>query len=546
MIARALAQTIGWAALAAGALAAAPDRALYTAEMLALRTALSNELAAAEARVRELQADTLRQAQRDWDAELAERRRTRNIRGIAVAEDARAAIQRMLDGLASTGRLEWPTNLRRELNEAFEQLRAKLDAAERRARESAATSEAAAIERFRTAATRAGAQLPPDPEALRSQFHAWLRDPLPAHEPQPAASATAARRTSAAPTGATVADQPPAARPEPPEFFAQSRAGTDWIPIGTWRAESRGPDVFEINVFGAPGERRGEQPNPILGRATTWTWRQEHEVKPGVYSWRLRRLGTSDVVDVVEWPSPANEGRLVFRTRMPQRLPAQTAFEVQYSVAKLIALEIKTDPPGALVEINGQPWRDGLRDVRTPCTVHVPPGTISMKLSLDGYEDAVAPSLRVDSNRVIAVKLAPLKDAPGRTVTVNPQEIWANSGITVKRGDRIRLAVEGEWSCGARGEMTGPQGYDPRDLRFSHYYLDEQGSPKQLDSAPYGALLARIGTNPIVAVGKSAGFIAGADGPLLFDINEKPEPALRRNNRGALKVNVLVQPGGGL
>jgi hypothetical protein len=93
--------------------------------------------------------------------------------------------------------------------------------------------------------------------------------------------------------------------------------------------------------------------------------------------------------------------------------------------------------------------------------------------------------------------------------------------------------------------MTGPQGYDPRDMRFSHYYLSGQGAPKQLESAPYGALLARIGTNPIVAVGKSAGFVAGADGPLLFDINEAPEPALRRNNRGALKVKVLIQPGAG-
>jgi len=541
MIRRLAAGCLTLAAMIAGA---SDDRTLYTPEMLALRSAISNELGAVEIRVREAQAEVLRTALREWETELAERRRTRNIRGIAVAEDARTAIQRMLDDLSSKGRIEWPTSPRRELSEPFQQLRDRLAGTEQRAREAAAAVEAAAIERFRAAATRAGTELPADPEALRARFLAWLGEPPPPPQAPPVPHRTSSAvppASASSPAPPPTAPEPPA-RTEPPEFFAQSRPGTDWTTLGTWRADSRGPDVFEITVFGPAGEQRGQRQNPILGRTTSWTWRQNHELKPGSYSWRLRRVGTADVVDVVEWPSPSNDGRLVFRTRMPARIPAETAFEVQYSASNLVALEIKTDPPGASVAINGEPYREGVREVRTPCTVYVAPGTISMKLSLGGYQDAVAPALRVDSNRTIAVKLAALKEPPGSTVTVNPQNIWTDSGITVRRGDRVRLVVEGEWSCGARGEMTGPQGYDPRDLRFSHYYLQGLGAPKQLDSAPYGALLARIGTNPIVAIGASRGFVADADGPLLFDVNEAPEPAHRRNNRGALKIKVVVTP----
>ncbi|MCX7819592.1 MAG: PEGA domain-containing protein [Kiritimatiellae bacterium] len=514
------------------------DQALYGPEMMALRAAISNELAAAESRTREGRAQVLRQALADWETELAERRRTRNIRGIAVAEDARMALQRMLEELEKTGRVEWPSSLRRELTEPFQRLRDRMEGAERTGADLVAAAERAALERFRTAASRVGVSLPQEPDALRARFHAWLREPPPS--PPAAAPGTA-------PVARSEAEPPIAAAPrrtEPPEFFAQSRPGADWIDVGIWRAESRGPDVYEITVFGPAGERRGEKSNPVLGRTTAWSWRQNREVMPGAYSWRLRRLGTADVVDVIEWPSPSNDGRLIFRTRMPSRLPAETAFEVQYSTSRLVSVDIRTDPPGALIEINGQPHREGLREVRTPATVHVVPGTISMKLSLDGYQDAVAPALRVDSNRTITVKLAPLKDLPGRTVTVDAQSVWTDSGIAVRRGDRVRLSIEGEWSCGARGEMTGPQGYDPRDLRFSHYYLAGSGAPKQLESAPYGALLVRIGTNSPMAVAGSRGFVASAEGPLLFDINESTDPSHRRNNRGALKLKISVQPGG--
>lgn len=543
MIARALA----CAAFASLAFGAGPDRALYTAEMLTLRTALSNELSAIDTRLRELQANALREALREWEAELAERRRTRNIRGIAIAEDARTALQRMLDELEKRGHLQWPPQMRRELVEYFTTLRERLEAAERSAAADKAAHEDRAIDRFRTAADRAGADLPADPDALRALFRTWLREPPPPSQPhRPTATdstpATPPLSTAAAPTAAAATALSPSPI-EPPEFFAQSRAGADWKTVGTWKADSAGPDVFEISVFRSAGLERGERQNPILGRTTTWSWHQVQEVSPGMYSWRLRRVGSADVVTVIEWPSPANQGRLMFRTRIPARIPSETAFEVQYSSAQLVSLELNTDPPGAWVEINGQRYREGVADVRTPCTIHVTPGTIALKLSLDGYEDAVAPALRVVSNRVISIKLTPVKGLPVKSVTVDPQTIWTESGITVRRGDRIRLSVAGEWSCGTKGEMTGPQGYDPRDLRFSHYYLQASAAAKQHEMAPYGALLARIGTNPIIAVGQSASFIAEAEGPLFFDINEAPDPALRRNNRGALKVSVIVTPG---
>lgn len=511
---------------------AAGDAALFTPDMLLLRATLSNEIASARAASRAAAAEVLKAESTRWENELVERRRTRNIKGIAVAEAALDAIKAGADSLEKKGRVEFPGTLRRELAEDFGKLKTSVEAAERDASTRTAAAEAKAIAAFREAAGKAGVEVPADAAAAKARFDTWLIATPPAAGAPPS------------PTPATAPAEPAApAKPEPPpEFFTQSRPGADWVTVGRWTAESTGPDVFEISAFNASGKKSGRKDNPIAGRATEWTYEAVKKLDPGDYAFRMRRIDNRDVVDVVEWPGSSNGGKLVFRTKIVRNIPAPTGFELQCSTAKPVAVPVKTEPAGAKVFVDGRPYLEGGREARTPCTLSLPPGKYAIRIALEGFQDLEAKEYEVAEGRSIGARLVPLKDMPGRTVKVDPQRIWADTGVTVNKGDRIRLSVEGEWGCGKQGELTGPAGYDPSQLKFSHYYMNPRNGPKQIDSAPYGALLVRIGTNKISHIGTLRGFIAGNAGPLLFDINEEADPAWRRDNRGVLQIKVIAGP----
>ena len=279
-----------------------------------------------------------------------------------------------------------------------------------------------------------------------------------------------------------------------------------------------------------------------VGRPTEWSYEGLRKLDPGDYAFRLRRIDKRDVVEVVEWPGPANGGRLTFRTKIVRMIPAPTGFELQCSTARPVSVPVKTEPAGARVFVDGKAYLEGGREARTPCTLNLPAGKYAVRITLEGHQDVEAKEYEVAEGRSIGARLSPLKDMPGRTVKVDPLRIWADTGVTVSKGDRIRLSVDGEWGCGKQGELTGPAGYDPSQLKFSHYYMNPRNGPKQIDGAPYGALLVRIGTNKISHIGTLRGFIAGNAGPLLFDINEEPDPAWRRDNRGALQIKVIAGP----
>ena len=515
--------------LAFGA-AAADEAALFTPDMLRLRASLSNEVAAAKTRSSGAVAELLKAESARWDQELAERRRTRNIKGIAISEAALEALKAAADALEKKGRTAFPGTLRRELAEDFDKLKSRIDAAEREAGSEAAAAEAKAVAAFRDAAGKAGVEVPADAAAAKTRFDAWLV----AAPPAPGGSATAA----------TAPAEPAApAKPEPPpEFFAQSRPGAGWVTVGRWSADSAGPDIYEVNVFGETGRKSGQKENPIAGRATKWTYEGVQKLDAGDYAFRLRRDGAKDAVEVVEWPGPSNGGKLTFRTKIVRMIPAPTGFEIQCSTTKPVAVPVKTEPSGARVYVDGKPYIEGGREARTPCTMNLPPGKYAIRITLEGHQDLEAKEYEVAEGRTIGARLSPLKDMPGRTVKVDPQRVWADTGVTVNKGDRIRLSVEGEWACGKQGELTGPAGYDPSQLKFSHYYMNPRNGPKQLDGAPYGGLLVRIGTNKIAHIGSGRGFIAGSSGPLLFDVNEEADPAWRRDNRGVLQIKIIAGP----
>jgi len=526
------------AAVARGAEQLWNHPALFTPPMLELRARCSNELAATRSQP-SAALSIVREEISKWEQELAERRRTGNVRGIAVASDALKVLQTLVQKLERGERALLSEPLRHELREPFQELMARLDRAREQDVQRAEETTLRLAQSLREAAAAAGVELPTAPQTLTELFLKWLTAPPP---PPTVAQSTTGSGAAEPTRRAAEAASPKPAEPSSP-YFATSRAGANWIPVGRWSAECRGPDVFEIKVFGPAHSTSGEKMNPIVGHATKWQYTQDIAVQPGTYAWRLKRLEEAETVDVVEWPTLQNDGRLVIRTRMPKQVPAKVAFQIEYSTAQVVDLRIESDPPEARVFVNGEPYREQLRDVRTPCTIHLPPGTYALRLSLEGYQDAEAKAFRLHTNTSIRVRLSPIENAPGPEVTVDPQRSWAPTGIQVNRGDRVRLAISGQWACGKKGEMVGPEGYDPSQTQFSHYYLNPREGPKQFDGAPYGALLVRIGEGPSFALGRTRSFVADRSGPLLFDVNEVADPSWRRDNRGALRIKVFVQSG---
>lgn len=517
----------------------APEPELFTPEMLQLRAAISNELATAKARAPNPKREKLVAAQQTWETELAEKRKNRNVRGIAIAESAVATIRDAIAALDAKGSFEFPATLRRELTEDFAKLKAEADALASSDPSALTAAETKCLGAFRQGAARSGATLTSEDAAALARMRTWLTETPPKAKPAAKPGTDAATTTEAA--AAANRDAPlMAVNKEPPkEFFAESRPGADWTTVGTWTAEIWGPDVFDIPVYGAAGKRSGKKMNPLVGRETRWTYEAARALEAGDYAFRLRRLDKHGVVDVVDWPTPGNQGTLSVRTHMVETVPAPTGFELQCSMGKGVVVPVKSEPAGAKVAVNGVTYQADGRDATTPFTMILPPGTYAIRITADGFQDLEAKSFEIKEGRQIVVKLQPLKDLPGKVVHVDPAKPWQESGVILKKGERVRLSVTGQWACGSKGEMVGPGGY-PNKIAYGHYYLDPRASPRQVDGKPYGALLARIGDGPIAVIGEGSGFIASAGGVLKFDINDALDPVARRDNKGALDVKVSV------
>ena len=104
------------------------------------------------------------------------------------------------------------------------------------------------------------------------------------------------------------------------------------------------------------------------------------------------------------------------------------------------------------------------------------------------------------------------------------------------------LEPEGEWACGSKKELCGPEGY-PNDNQFYHYYLSPEAGPRQVKGINYGALLVKVDTDGIPrAVGKRLSMTLKEEGTLFFDINESDNSRERADNVGSLDVHITVLP----
>lgn len=527
----------------------------------ALRQEFNAELALIEqARLHGLQ-DILARRAETARQEYDETLRTRNVRAMAVARQTQSLVEQAQAQLRDKGKFELPAEVRRELADWRATLATEQAEVEQRAAERLARIRDAYAARLRAALGPAGASL--SPEALAALLDRLVTaepaPPTPADEPGTAPGTSPAPAEPAPPeeSGDWAAARRPAAPPPPSAagYFATSGEGADWAPVGRWMAAMAGRDVVEIPVLNAANTIREQKFNPIARGTSEWTYEPLMPV-PMVhgsrYIFRLKSIPGQRTVDVLEWPSVANGGRLVVRTQPVAEVPSPHGFELELSGAAraepvtlqpMLEIPVTTAPPGATIHINGIPYRDDSgRPVRTPCSIRVREGVYTIRLSLPDHLDKEVAGWRATPDGRIAWKFAHELTLPAQTARVEARPVWAPTEIQVQAGDRVWMIPSGRWSCGSQRETVGPEGYPETD-RYRHYYDAEGAGLRQLETAPYGALLARVGphADPI-PVASTTVVTAVSSGYIYFDINEATEPRLRNNNRGQLDVKVIRVP----
>ncbi len=88
---------------------------------------------------------------------------------------------------------------------------------------------------------------------------------------------------------------------------------------------------------------------------------------------------------------------------------------------------------------------------------------------------------------------------------------WTNSGLVVRRGQRLRINATGRVSLGAGGRFSTPAGISTL-----------QDRDKLMRNEPTGALIAVIGddNDDFILVGRNNEFVATRDGVLFLGVNE--------------------------
>lgn len=105
---------------------------------------------------------------------------------------------------------------------------------------------------------------------------------------------------------------------------------------------------------------------------------------------------------------------------------------------------------------------------------------------------------------------------------------WTNSGVVVRKGQRVRISATGRVSLG-QGRFTTPAGVGS--------IADSQ---RLMPTEPTGALIAVIGddNNEFIFIGSSREFVAQRDGMLFLGINE----GNLDDNSGAFDTTIEAEP----
>ena len=108
---------------------------------------------------------------------------------------------------------------------------------------------------------------------------------------------------------------------------------------------------------------------------------------------------------------------------------------------------------------------------------------------------------------------------------------WTNSGLVVRRGQRLRITATGRVNLGAKGQATADGLASVTDRE------------KLMRTQPTGGLIAVIGddNDEFIFIGSSRDFVAQRDGVLFLGVNE----GNLADNSGTFEVVIEAEAGGG-
>ena len=108
---------------------------------------------------------------------------------------------------------------------------------------------------------------------------------------------------------------------------------------------------------------------------------------------------------------------------------------------------------------------------------------------------------------------------------------WTNSGLVVRRGQRLRISATGRVNLGAKGQATADGLPSVTDRE------------KLMRTQPTGGLIAVIGddNDEFIFIGSSRDFVAQRDGVLFLGVNE----GNLADNSGTFEVVIEAEAGGG-
>lgn len=506
-------------------------------------------VAAAEAKRKAAATQILDRHLAAMNSMMAEKKKARNVTGIAVATTGIDLFQTAITNVEAGGTFQPPEKVRRELEAAVSECRSSIALIDKTASEEKDKAFNEAMIAYTAIAARVATPTR-DEAVLRKRLLELLQDPL----PQPRKADPQPEKTKAAQS-----NQVDLAT-NLPVILASSGDADTWYPMASWRGAMMGMDIVTIPLSGMPqGTNRTTQFNPMSGQNSELTWILRHSITPTpAMRYRLKRAEKRDGVDLLEWPSTANGYKLTIRAPATERYPSLHGFDLEVAVpgasgdpfgnirpsasqdkpAKPAIITIITSPEGASIYLNGTIYPKA----RTPCRLPLPADTRSLALALPGYAPLVLTNTTFTNGQTVRWNFAPDPRIQRATFPLSADTAsWHDTGISVNTGDYVSITAKGQWTCGSGKEACDASGY-PNNQSFYRYYMDPASGPRLTASANYGALVMRIGQKGRIQAVPSIRFSAAEPGSLFLSVNEAETTGARSDNSGSLMISVVVVP----
>jgi hypothetical protein len=262
---------------------------------------------------------------------LKERKKTRNVTGIAVATTAWDIFESARTNLEASGSFELPPKVRRELEPTVAEFKAARQKVEADFSNTKARIRKEHLDRFTSALCAVDPNLsgPEHEAAIAERF-----DAMAGSAGRPPSAGTAGTNAASA-KGGVVAGvtnvQTAGAVAELPSIMGSSGNAEQWVTVGQWSGTMFGVDVISIPLMDMrQGTNTQTHFNPISGQNSTWVYSAAQALKPtpGLV-FRLKRVADRGGVESLEWPSGGNEQALVVRIPPPGKMDSLPAFELQ-------------------------------------------------------------------------------------------------------------------------------------------------------------------------------------------------------------------------